>query len=96
MFNVSVFVSTDHWGVQGWLEPFPARSGVATVTDLLERNVPLEDVQHLAGHGDPCTTRLADRRRKTVTRNIVERISIEPDYLTTPLHSLPRKPHAPK
>jgi putative transposase len=30
----------------------------------------------LAGHADPRTTRLYDRRRKKVTRNIVERISI--------------------
>jgi hypothetical protein len=36
----------------------------------------LEDVQHLAGHADPRTTRLYDRRRRKVTRNIVERISI--------------------
>jgi integrase len=49
---------------------------VATVTDLLEQNVPLEDVQHLAGHADPQTTRLYDRRRRKVTRNIVEWISI--------------------
>jgi site-specific recombinase XerD len=49
---------------------------VATVTDLLEQNVALEDVQYLAGHADPRTTRLYDRRRKKVTRNIVERISI--------------------
>ena len=49
---------------------------VATVTDLLEQNVALEDVQHLAGHADPRTTRLYDRRRRKVTRNIVERISI--------------------
>jgi site-specific recombinase XerD len=49
---------------------------VATVTDLLEQNVPLEDVQHLAGHADPRTTRLYDRRRRQVTRNVVERISI--------------------
>ena len=48
---------------------------VATVTDLLEQNTPLEDVQYLAGHSDPRTTRIYDRRRK-VTRNIVERISI--------------------
>jgi site-specific recombinase XerD len=46
------------------------------VTDLLEQNVPLKDVQHLAGHADPRTTRLYDRRRRKVTRNIVERISI--------------------
>jgi integrase len=49
---------------------------VTTVTDLLEQNVPLEDVQYLAGHSDPRTTRVYDRRRRKVTRNIVERISI--------------------
>lgn len=47
-----------------------------TITDLLDQGVPLEDVQHLAGHADPRTTRLYDRRKKQVTRNIVERISI--------------------
>lgn len=49
---------------------------VAVITDLLEQGVPLEDVQRLAGHADPRTTRLYDRRQKKVTRNIVERISI--------------------
>lgn len=49
---------------------------VATITDLLSQNVPLDEVQNLAGHADPRTTRLYDRRRKKVTRNIVERISI--------------------
>jgi integrase/recombinase XerD len=49
---------------------------VTTVTDLLSQGVPLEDVQYLAGHADPRTTRLYDRRQKRVTRNIVERISI--------------------
>jgi site-specific recombinase XerD len=47
-----------------------------TITDLLNQGVPLEDVQQLAGHADPRTTRLYDRRRREVTRNIVERISI--------------------
>lgn len=47
-----------------------------TITDLLDQGVPLEDVQYLAGHADPRTTRLYDRRKKQVTRNIVERISI--------------------
>lgn len=47
-----------------------------TITDLLDQGVPLEDVQYLAGHADPRTTRLYDRRNKQVTRNIVERISI--------------------
>lgn len=49
---------------------------VATITDLLSQGVPLEDVQNLAGHADPRTTRLYDRRSRKVTRNIVERISI--------------------
>ncbi len=49
---------------------------VTTITDLLEHNTALEDVQHLAGHADPRTTRLYDRRGRKVTRNIVERISI--------------------
>jgi integrase/recombinase XerD len=61
-------------GLPGEFSPHSFR--VATVTDLLEQNVPLEDVQHLAGHSDPRTTRLYDRRRRKVTRNIVERISI--------------------
>jgi site-specific recombinase XerD len=46
------------------------------ITDLLTQGVPLEDVQYLAGHCDPRTTRLYDRRQKQVTRNIVERISV--------------------
>ncbi len=49
---------------------------VTTITDLLEQGVPLEDVQRLAGHADPRTTRLYDRRQKRITRNIVERISV--------------------
>jgi integrase/recombinase XerD len=52
---------------------------VTAITDLLEHNTALEDVQHLAGHADPRTTRLYDRRRRKVTRNIVERISINID-----------------
>ena len=49
---------------------------VTVVTDLLNQNVPLEDVQFLAGHSSPTTTRIYDRRRRKVTRNIAERISI--------------------
>ena len=61
-------------GLPGRLSPHSLRVG--TITDLLEQGVPLQDVQHLAGHSDPRTTRLYDRRHKRVTRNIVERISI--------------------
>jgi integrase/recombinase XerD len=49
---------------------------VTTVTDLLGQNVPLEDVQYLAGHADTRTTRIYDRGTRKVTRYIVERISI--------------------
>jgi site-specific recombinase XerD len=49
---------------------------VATITNLLEQDQPLEAVQFLAGHADPRTTRLYDRRGRKVTRNLVERISI--------------------
>jgi len=38
--------------------------------------VPMEDVQYLAGHSEPRTTTPSDRRKKKVTRNIVERIPI--------------------
>jgi site-specific recombinase XerD len=48
---------------------------VATITDLLSRGEALEDVQYLAGHADPRTTRLYDRRQRRITRNLVERIS---------------------
>jgi integrase/recombinase XerD len=34
----------------------------------------LQDVQNLAGHADPRTTRLYDRRKRKITRNIVENI----------------------
>ena len=49
---------------------------VLVVTDLLSRDVPLEDVQYLASHANPKTTQIYDRRRRRVTRNIVERISV--------------------
>jgi site-specific recombinase XerD len=52
-------------------------SRVTVVTGLLNQNIPLEDVQYLAGHSSPTTTRIYDRRRRKVTRNIVERIRFE-------------------
>lgn len=47
---------------------------VTTITTLLDQGVALEDVQNLANHADPRTTRLYDRRKRKITRNIVERI----------------------
>ena len=61
-------------GLPARLSPHSFR--VAAITDLLTQGVPLEDVQMLAGHADPRTTRLYDRRHRQITRNIVERISI--------------------
>ena len=50
---------------------------VMEITDILSQNVPLEDVQYLAGHSNPSGhTPIYDRRRQHVTRNIVERVSI--------------------
>jgi integrase/recombinase XerD len=49
---------------------------VTAITSLLEQGVPMEDVRYLAGHAEPRTATLYDRRQKRVTRNIVERIPI--------------------
>lgn len=49
---------------------------VTTLTNLLEQGIPLEEVQHFAGHADPRTTRLYDRRQRAITRRIVDTISI--------------------
>jgi integrase/recombinase XerD len=61
-------------GLPSWLSPHSFR--VTAITSLLEQGVPMEDVQYLAGHAEPRTTTLYDRRKKKVTRNIVERIPI--------------------
>jgi integrase len=54
----------------------PPSFRVTTVTDLPGQDLPLQDVQFVAGHADPRTTRPYDRRQNRVTRNIVERILI--------------------
>ena len=61
-------------GLPAPLSPHSFRVG--TITDLLTQGVPLEEVQHLAGHADPRTTRLYDRRQKKVTRSVVDKISV--------------------
>lgn len=48
---------------------------VATITNLIGQQIPIEDVQQLAGHKDARTTKLYDRTQRKVTRNLVERIS---------------------
>ena len=49
---------------------------VLVVTDPLSQNLPLEDVQYLAGHAHPRTTQIYDRRRRRASRKLVERISV--------------------
>jgi integrase/recombinase XerD len=49
---------------------------VTGITELLSQEIPLEDLQYPAGHAEPRTTGIYDRRQKKVTQNIVERISI--------------------
>lgn len=49
---------------------------VTTITNLLTQGVSLEDVQYLAGHADPRTTRLYDRREKRLSDNVVDKIAI--------------------
>jgi site-specific recombinase XerD len=61
-------------GLPSRLSPHTFR--VTAITDLLSQGIPFEDLQYLAGHAEPRTTGLYDRRQKKVTRNIVERISI--------------------
>jgi site-specific recombinase XerD len=61
-------------GLPSRLSPHSFR--VTAITSLLEQGVPMVDVQYLAGHAEPRTTTLYDRRKKRVTRNIVERIPI--------------------
>ena len=55
-------------GLPSRLSPHSFR--VTAITSLLEQGVPMEDVQYLAGHAEPRTTTLYDRRKKKVTRNI--------------------------
>jgi site-specific recombinase XerD len=61
-------------GLPKRLSPHSLRA--TTATDLLSQGVPLDEVQYLLGHAEPRTTGLYNRRKKKVTRNIVERISI--------------------
>jgi integrase/recombinase XerD len=65
-FTANAMSGTDIWrmvkrrlknaGLPAQICPHSFR--VATVTDLLSQGVPLSDVQYLAGHSDPRTTRL--------------------------------------
>ena len=83
-FTGNAMSGTDVWrmvkrrlnsaGLPAQISPHSFR--VATVTNLLSQGVALTDVQYLAGHSDPRTTRLYDRRQRVVSRNLVERISI--------------------
>ena len=57
----SRFAGLEDAGLPHLFSPHSFR--VAVVTDLLNQNVPLKDVQYLAGHSNPRTTQIYDRRR---------------------------------
>jgi site-specific recombinase XerD len=61
-------------GLPQAISPHSFRSCAAT--DLLLHGASLEDVQALLGHSDSRVTKLYDRGARTITRNIVERISV--------------------
>lgn len=46
------------------------------ITNYLENGGRLSEAQRMAGHADPRTTRLYDRRDQKITRGEVERITI--------------------
>jgi integrase len=50
---------------------------VTGITNYLENGGTRETAQHMAGHADPRTTQLYDRRKQLVTRSEVERIRYE-------------------
>jgi hypothetical protein len=45
-------------------------------TDPIEQKIPIEEVRDLLGHADTRTTELYNRKKREVSRNLVERISI--------------------
>jgi integrase/recombinase XerD len=47
------------------------------ITNFLENGGAVEMAQYMAGHADPRTTKLYDRRRQQATRGEVERIRYE-------------------
>jgi site-specific recombinase XerD len=47
------------------------------ITVFLENGGAIEMAQYMAGHADPRTTKLYDRRRQQITRGEVERIRYE-------------------
>ena len=49
-------------GLPSHLSPHSFR--MTAITSLLEQGVPMGDVQYLAGHAEPRTTTLYDRRKK--------------------------------
>ncbi len=57
-------------------EPFAAFVSCGGHYGFARAKIELGDVQTLAGHADPRTTRLYDRSERKVTRNLVERIKI--------------------
>ncbi len=66
MLSGQIFINRRREWSKEFLEPGHRISllcvRVMGITDILSQNVPLEDVQYLAGHTDPRATLIYDRR----------------------------------
>ena len=63
-------------GIRGDLSAHSFR--VATITDLISRGVPIEDVQQLAAHTDARTTKLYDRTNRKASLEKFKETSVCP------------------
>lgn len=52
---------------------------VTVLTDLISQGEDIQDVGYLAGHSSTRTTQGYDRTKRSVERNLVERIRVELD-----------------
>lgn len=57
----------------------PSSFRAAAISGLLKQNIPVEDVQFLAGHADPRTTLCFDDRPRRIKRSVVEMIPFKMD-----------------
>jgi site-specific recombinase XerD len=84
-FTENRMTQQDAWGM---LQRRAKKAGVSTaicnhswratgITNFLENGGAIEMAQYMAGHADPRTTKLYDRRQQKVTRGEVERIRYE-------------------
>ena len=74
--NVTVPFSVPAFSVPRAFRCHSARTSSRARILIQTERLPLEDVQYLAGHAHPFSTQIYDRRRRRVSRNLVERISV--------------------